>query len=131
MKRDNITVRQLLNSIPDSIHADCGDYNLVDHYAKKLKGKDIFHLIMCSLLTDKVDMSLRVLETVYTEDTRYQALVGPSSDATIDHSSIGSRLGRIKLGYFKDLHSHCCEQMGVSSFTRLLLIFSYFLVQCY
>ncbi len=112
MKRDNITVRQLLHSIPDSVHEDSGDYYLVDHYAKKLKGKDLFHLIMYSLLTDKVDMSLRVLETVYNEDARYHALVGLPSDATIDHSSIGTRLGRIKLGYFKDLYSHCCQQMG-------------------
>jgi Transposase DDE domain len=112
MKRDNITVRQLLNGIPDSVHEDLGSYYLVDHYAKKLTGKDVFHLIMYSLLTDKVDMSLRVLETLYSEDKRYQALVGLPSDATIDHSSIGSRLGRIKLGYFKDLYGHCCQQMN-------------------
>ena len=112
MKRNNISVRQLLNGIPDSEHEDIGSYHLVDHYVKKLKGKDVFHLILYGLLTDKVDMSLRTLETLYTEDIRYQSLVGLPSDATIDHSSIGTRLSRIKLGYFKDLYVHCCNQMS-------------------
>ena len=111
MKRENITVRQLLKGIPDSEHEDMGSYHLVDHYAKKLKGKDVFHLLLYGLLTDKVDMSLRVLETLYKEDKRYHTLVGLPSDATIDHSSIGTRLGRIKLGYFKDLYGYCCDQM--------------------
>lgn len=111
MKRDNITVKQLLNGIPDSEHEDIGTYHLVDHYAKKLKGKDIFQLLLYGLLTDKVDVSLRVLETLYREDKRYQAMVGLPFDSTIDHSSIGTRLSRIKLGYFKDLYSYCCHQM--------------------
>jgi Transposase DDE domain len=112
MERNNISVRQLLNGIPDLVHEKAGSTHLVDHYAKKLKGKDVFHLLLYGLLTDRVDMSLRVLETLYNEDKRFHSLVGLPSGATIDHSSIGSRLGCIKLDYFKDLYSHCCKQMG-------------------
>lgn len=112
MKCDKITVGELLKGIPDSVHEQAGTIHKVDYYAKKLRGKDVFHLIMYGLLTDKVDMSLRVLETLYNEDKRYQFLAGLPSEASIDHSSIGSRLSVIKLGYFKDLYSHCRTEMG-------------------
>ncbi len=105
MKSDRITAKTILNYLPDSVFEELSKELLVDYKSKKLTGKMLFKLLLYGLLSEN-ELSLRVLEGVY-ENNYFQNYSGLSG--SIDHSSIGERLGKIDYKYFEKLFKSSYE----------------------
>lgn len=97
--------------IPDSKLNDFGQSSEVDYKVSKLVGKDIFNLLLYSLL-EKNELSLRTVEL------NYKALFNSSTR----HSSIASRLETIPVEYFKSIFEFVSEQFLSSATKNKLMI---------
>lgn len=92
--------------MPDELLGQPARDSQVDFYAKKLKGKIIFKLLLFSVLTYK-DNSLRRMES------HYISLIDPEKESSgISISSLSERLSHIQVDFFKRIYEKCVELYG-------------------
>ena len=99
-------VKEILALLPDEYIEELASTTNVDYYAKKLKGKIVFKLLLLSVLTYK-DNSLRRMESLFASMSDED-----KSDSSISISSISERLSTIKVDFFKKLYEKSVEIYG-------------------
>jgi len=99
-------VKEILALLPDEYIEELASTTNVDYYAKKLKGKIVFKLLLLSVLTYK-DNSLRRMESLFASMSDED-----KSDSSISISSISERLSTIKVDFFKNLYEKSVEIYG-------------------
>lgn len=102
-KDHKIGVKNLLNIIPDALIDKLAQDTKVDHYAKVLKGKNLFYLLLYSIIeNDK--LSQRSLEDTFNEPA-FKTLFELDKSETVRHSSISERLSKINSDYFRQIYN--------------------------
>lgn len=106
----NLSVSALLSLIPDSKLDFLVATTKVDWNVKKLGGKELFKLLLYSLITEDKS-SLRVFESAY-EDLFFCQYAGISKSKTVRFTSISDRIKCVELDYFKEIYQYCVERFG-------------------
>jgi hypothetical protein len=96
-----MSAKEILSLLPDELLAELSEDTNVDYYAKKLKGKIIFKLLLSSVLSHK-DNSLRRMEALYES-------VSDKDERGISISSLSERLSKINVDFFKRLYDKSVE----------------------
>ena len=104
-KDHKISLKQVLNFIPESLLSHLSSTTKVDYYSKVLHGKKMFYLLLfCIFYFYK--LSQRTLEDTFNS-SGFKALFGLGEDEKVRRSSISERLSKIDPNYFKEIY----EQM--------------------
>ncbi len=104
IKDHKIGVKALLNFIPDNIIEKLAQDTNVDHYAKVLKGRNMFYLLLYGIIeNDK--LSHRSLQEAFN-DPFFKILFQLDQSETVQRSSISERLSKINSDYFREIYSH-------------------------
>lgn len=106
----NLSVSDLLSLIPDSKLDFLVATTKVDWNVKKLGGKELFKLLLYSLITEDKS-SLRVFESAY-EDLFFCQFAGIPPNKTVRFTSISDRIKCVELDYFKEIYQYCVERFG-------------------
>lgn len=80
----------------------------VDKYSKKLKGIEIFKLLIFGALTDD-RASLRTFENFYITNF-FKMIAKISLTKVISHSSIAERIAKINVVFFERLFAYCVKK---------------------
>jgi len=102
MKRQSLRVKDLLDQIPQVFFDRIGEEVQVDYQVKKLTGQRIFNLLLYGLIK-RNNLSWRILETLL-DDVKFRQYADLPPDFESDHSSLATRLSRIRSSYFESLH---------------------------
>ena len=100
-----ISLKQVLNFIPESLLSHLSSTTKVDYYSKVLHGKKMFYLLLFCIF-DNEKLSQRTLEDTFNS-SGFKALFGLGEDEKVRRSSISERLSKIDPNYFKEIY----EQM--------------------
>jgi len=100
--RKKIALSELLNMIPDEFLDKLSEETQVDYQVKKLTGKVIFKLLLYGLSSQK-KLSWRILEMIFSH-YKFLNFTQLSPDKRADHSSLATRISKIKVDYFKKIH---------------------------
>ena len=104
-KDHKISLKQVLNFIPESLLSHLSSTTKVDYYSKVLHGKKMFYLLLFCIF-DNEKLSQRTLEDTFNS-SGFKALFGFGEDEKVRRSSISERLSKIDPNYFKEIY----EQM--------------------
>ena len=104
-KDHKISLKQVLNFIPESLLSHLSSTSKVDYYSKVLHGKKMFYLLLFCIF-DNEKLSQRTLEDTFNS-SGFKALFGLGEDEKVRRSSISERLSKIDPNYFKEIY----EQM--------------------
>ena len=104
-KDHKISLKQVLNFIPESLLSHLSSTTKVDYYSKVLHGKKMFYLLLFCIF-DNEKLSQRTLEDTFNS-SGFKALFGLGEDEKVRRSSISERLTKIDPNYFKEIY----EQM--------------------
>lgn len=104
-KDHKISLRDVLEFIPEALLTHLSASTKVDHYSKVLHGKKMFYLFLFCIF-DNEKLSQRTLEDTFNS-SGYKALFGLGEEEKIRRSSISERLSKIDSNYFKEIY----EQM--------------------
>ena len=104
-KDHKISLKQVLNFIPESLLSHLSSTTKVDYYSKVLHGKKMFYLLLFCIF-DNEKLSQRTLEDTFNS-SGFKALFGVGEDEKVRRSSISERLSKIDPNYFKEIY----EQM--------------------
>ena len=104
-KGHKISLKQVLNFIPESLLSHLSSTTKVDYYSKVLHGKKMFYLLLFCIF-DNEKLSQRTLEDTFNS-SGFKALFGLGEDEKVRRSSISERLSKIDPNYFKEIY----EQM--------------------
>ena len=104
-KDHKISLKQVLNFIPESLLSHLSSTTKVDYYSKVLHGKKMFYLLLFCIF-DNEKLSQRTLEDTFNS-SGFKALFGLGEDEKVRRSSISERLSKIDPNYFKEIY----EQM--------------------
>jgi transposase len=104
-KGHKISLKQVLNFIPESLLSHLSSTTKVDYYSKVLHGKKMFYLLLFCMF-DNEKLSQRTLEDTFNS-SGFKALFGLGEDEKVRRSSISERLSKIDPNYFKEIY----EQM--------------------
>lgn len=97
-----VSVKQLLELIPDEGLSKLSSQTKVDHYTKVLYGKSMFYLLLYGLAsTEKT--SLRGLEDVFNS-RRFKFLFNLDPAQSTRYNSISSRLATMDVGFFEQAY---------------------------
>lgn len=110
LRNHKITVRQLLNFIPDSLLCSLSQNTKVDHYTKILHGKKMFYLLMYGILEND-RLSQRTLEDTFN-DPIFKMLFNLDETESVCRSSISERLSKIDPDYFKQIYECIYNQFS-------------------
>ena len=108
MKR--ISVQDLLLMIPDSKLDFLVESTKTDWNAKKIGGKDLFKLLLYTLLNEDRS-SLRVFENTY-EDLFFRQYADIPSGKSVRFTSIADRLSHVNISYFESIYHCCVKEFG-------------------
>ena len=103
--------KDILSSIPESFLDQVAKEARVDYKVSKLTGKEVFNLLLFSVL-EKDELSLRTIEE------NYKLLFND----TTRHSSIASRLQTINVDFFRSIFTYLSEKFLSSSVHKDLMI---------
>lgn len=106
----NLSVSDLLSLIPDSKLDFLVATTKVDWNVKKLGGKELFKLLLYSLITEDKS-SLRVFESAY-KDLFFCQYAGIPQSKTVRFTSISDRIKCVEIDYFKEIYQYCVERFG-------------------
>ncbi len=99
---DRVSVKQLLDLIPDEELSKLASQTKVDHYTKILYGKSMFYLLLYGLAsTEKT--SLRGLEDVFNS-RRFKFLFNLDPAQGTRYNSISSRPATMDIGFFEQAY---------------------------
>jgi transposase len=104
-KDHKISLKQVLEFIPEALLNHLSATSKVDHYSKVLHGKKMFYLLLFCIF-DNEKLSQRTLEDTFNS-SGFKALFGLDEDEKVRRSSISERLSKIDSHYFKEIY----EQM--------------------
>lgn len=101
MKSTKISCSDLLQLLPDKLLDRLGESTNVDYQVKKLTGRNMFNLMLMSILNSE-RLSLRVMEELY-QSTPFKAFAGLDSGEKTSHTSLSDRLSNINYEYFEEI----------------------------
>ena len=101
-KDHKISLKQVLNFIPESLLSHLSSTTKVDYYSKVLHGKKMFYLLLFCIF-DNEKLSQRTLEDTFNS-SGFKALFGLGEDEKVRRSSISERLSKIDPNYFKEIY---------------------------
>ncbi len=104
-KDHKISLKQILEFIPEALLTHLSATSKVDHYSKVLHGKKMFYLLLFCIF-DNEKLSQRTLEDTFNS-SGFKALFGLGEEEKVRRSSISERLSKIDSNYFKEIY----EQM--------------------
>ncbi|WP_102981072.1 IS4 family transposase [Chryseobacterium scophthalmum] len=104
-KDHKISLKDVLEFIPEALLTHLSASTKVDHYSKVLHGKKMFYLFLFCIF-DNEKLSQRTLEDTFNS-SGFKALFGLGEEEKIRRSSISERLSKIDSNYFKEIY----EQM--------------------
>ena len=104
-KDHKISLKQVLDFIPEALLSLLSATSKVDHYSKVLHGKKMFYLLLFCIF-DNEKLSQRTLEDTFNS-SGFKALFGLGEEEKVRRSSISERLSKIDSNYFKEIY----EQM--------------------
>ncbi len=104
-KDHKISLKDILEFIPEALLTHLSASTKVDHYSKVLHGKKMFYLFLFCIF-DNEKLSQRTLEDTFNS-SGFKALFGLGEEEKIRRSSISERLSKIDSNYFKEIY----EQM--------------------
>jgi hypothetical protein len=108
--KQHITVKELLNVIPDDKIYSLAANTQVDYCTKVLYGRSVFYMILYSLLeSDRT--SLRTMEDIFNS-TKFKFLFNLDQNTTVRHSSISERLSVMDVSFFEQLFDHFYNQLS-------------------
>jgi hypothetical protein len=99
---NSVSVKQLLNLIPDEELNRLAVQTGVDHWASILYGKSMFYLLLYGL-ADSDKTSLRSLEDVFNSQ-RFKFLFNLDPNQTTRYNSISSRLATMDVSFFEEAY---------------------------
>jgi hypothetical protein len=102
-----MNVSEVMSMIDDKAIESLGELHMLDKVNTKISGQFILKgFIKLALIGQPI--SLRVLETLTNNDKSISQYLNikNKSKKTVDHSSIGKRLGSIKVDYFKNIYEN-------------------------
>ena len=104
-KDHKISLKQVLEFIPEALLTHLSATTKVDYYSKVLHGKKMFYLLLFCIF-DNEKLSQRTLEDTFNS-SGFKALFGLGEEEKVRRSSISERLSKIDPNYFKEIY----EQM--------------------
>ena len=104
-KDHKISLKQVLEFIPEALLSHLSATTKVDYYSKVLHGKKMFYLLLFRIF-DNEKLSQRTLEDTFNS-SGFKALFGLGEEEKVRRSSISERLSKIDPNYFKEIY----EQM--------------------
>uniref|UniRef100_A0A0P4W9A8 Transposase IS4-like domain-containing protein n=1 Tax=Scylla olivacea TaxID=85551 RepID=A0A0P4W9A8_SCYOL len=104
-KDHKISLKQVLEFIPEALLTHLSATTKVDYYSKVLHGKKMFYLLLFCIF-DNEKLSQRTLEDTFNS-SGFKALFGLGEKEKVRRSSISERLSKIDSNYFKEIY----EQM--------------------
>ena len=104
-KDHKISLKQVLDFIPEALLSHLSATTKVDYYSKVLHGKKMFYLLLFFVF-DNERLSQRTLEDTFNS-SGFKALFGLGEEEKVRRSSISERLSKIDPNYFKEIY----EQM--------------------
>ena len=104
-KDHKISLKQVLDFIPEALLIHLSATTKVDYYSKVLHGKKMFYLLLFCIF-DNEKLSQRTLEDTFNS-SGFKALFGLGEEEKVRRSSISERLSKIDSNYFKEIY----EQM--------------------
>ncbi len=109
-KDHKISLKQVLEFIPEALLNHLSTTTKVDYYSKILHGKKMFYLLLFCIY-DNEKLSQRTLEDTFN-GSGFKALFGLGEDEKIRRSSISERLSKIDPNYFKEIYEHMYERFS-------------------
>jgi len=103
-KDHKISLKDVLEFIPEALLSHLSATTKVDHYSKILHGKKMFYLLLFCIF-DNEKLSQRTLEDTFNS-SGFKALFGLGEAEKIRRSSISERLSKIDSNYFKEIYEH-------------------------
>jgi len=101
-QESDVSVKEILELIPDTLIDELAESLAVDKWVKKLKGGHIFKLILFSLLSSE-RISLRIMEDNF-EDPLFRILAPALSVDEVRWTGIRDRLINVKSSFFQKLY---------------------------
>jgi Transposase DDE domain len=98
----SVSVKQLLNLIPDEELSRLAGETGVDYWASVLYGRSMFYLLLYGL-ADGEKTSLRSLEDIFNS-RRFKYLFNLDPDQTTRYNSISSRLATMDVSFFEEAY---------------------------
>lgn len=109
-KQTGIKAKELLAMLPLELLEQTAKETGVDKSVKKLFGKDMFLLLLLSVL-DSERVSLRFMQNLYS-NRKYQLLAGVDNGASTKFTSLSDRLMNIKAEYFEKIFNATYENLS-------------------
>ena len=109
-KDHKISLKDVLEFIPEAILTHLSASTKVDHYSKVLHGKKMFYLLLFCIF-DNEKLSQRTLEDTFNS-SGFKALFGLGEEEKIRRSSISERLSKIDSNYFKEIYEQMYERFS-------------------
>ncbi|MCY0971143.1 IS4 family transposase [Chryseobacterium wangxinyae] len=103
-KDHKISLRQVVEFIPEALLSHLSANSKVDHYSKVLHGRKMFYLLLFCIF-DNEKLSQRTLEDTFNS-SGFKALFGLGEEEKVRRSSISERLSKIDPNYFKEIYEH-------------------------
>lgn len=109
-KDHKISLKQVLDFIPEALLIHLSATTKVDYYSKVLHGKKMFYLLLFCIF-DNEKLSQRTLEDTFNS-SGFKALFGLGENEKVRRSSISERLSKIDSNYFKEIYEHMYERFS-------------------
>lgn len=123
-KDHKISLKQVLEFIPEALLSHLSATTKVDYYSKVLHGKKMFYLLLFCIF-DNEKLSQRTLEDTFNS-SGFKALFGLGEEEKVRRSSISERLSKIDPNYFKEIYEQMygrfCELYSKSEIEKYNLI---------
>jgi hypothetical protein len=118
-KEKGVSVKELMQLIPDEALSSLAKSTKVDHYTKVLYGRSVFYMILYSLLESE-RTSLRSMEDIFNS-RKFKFLFNLDNDVTVKYNSISDRLAVMNVEFFEKLFQTFYEQLsGIYSKEEIL-----------
>lgn len=105
-----ISLKQILEFIPEALLCHLSATTKVDYYSKVLHGRKMFYLLLFSIF-DNEKLSQRTLEDTFNS-SGFKALFGLGEEEKVRRSSISERLSNIDANYFKEIYEQMYGQFS-------------------
>jgi hypothetical protein len=109
-KDHKISLKQVLEFIPEALLNHLSATTKVDYYSKVLHGKKMFYLLLFCIF-DNEKLSQRTLEDTFNS-SGFKALFGLGEEEKVRRSSISERLSKIDSTYFKEIYEQMYGQFS-------------------
>ena len=109
-KDHKISLKQVLEFIPEALLSHLSTTTKVDYYSKVLHGRKMFYLLLFCIF-DNEKLSQRTLEDTFNS-SGFKALFGLGEEEKIRRSSISERLSKIDSNYFKEIYEQMYGQFS-------------------